>query len=309
MGPPTVSNMTTTNTFGTELLDLVRQSARQRTKLRGVDEIDEVAAETAYQYLKTRANTGVNGRVVNQSTLAGMRPYVSTIARNVVARQSGMVQSADRWALSEYIRRRAVVEQAQGRTLNTSEEDELAEEIRGEQRSKHRATAGFHRRNHIPSTLSRARLYQWIEMTQPVGMEGRPADAPSAVDFEPDSIGDELLIQLDRGEIGRSEARLYVWDAFAQRHNAPRVARGVLKGDSARRIAERITHVGVVDVASRWREQAASGREERDLFAPFGPLHQIHKERVTDVILGVPDRFADRVFKAAAAAAACPVAA
>lgn len=296
--------------FGADLLGLAKDSARHRAKVRGVDEIDDVAAETAYQYLKTRSNTGTNGKIINQSTVAGMRPYVSTIARNVVAKQSGMVQSADRWALSEFIRRRAATEQARGQTLTRAEEDRLAEEVRSDQRSKHRASAGFHRRNHIPSTLSRARLYQWIENDVPAGMEGRPVGAPYAHDFVPGSLGDDLLAQLDGGEITRFEARLRVWDVFAERFDAPRVVRGVLPNqDYGSRLAARVTRAGAVDVACRWREQAGTAQEEKDLFAPFGPIGQVQRERVTDVILGVPERFADQVFKAAATAAARPEAA
>jgi hypothetical protein len=300
---------------GDALLRLARHVALARARGADHDFQQEVTSETIYEFLKTVGNTkaaGTNGIVVNESTAAQMAPYVSMVGRNVVAKlTTSFQQSADRWALTEYLTRRAAIEQAQGAMLTATEEDALAEDIRAGQQNRRRAVAGFHRRDSFRSSLQRVEIVTSSSRDRlPYDTEtdecGTPLRSGRTVssDFEPYSLGDILMSDLEQGRTNAKAAKHRAWDALAERAGAPMAVRGSLDARGADACTEGVRRSGgPVALATAW-DRGDEVTAHRHLFRPFGELDASGKGRVVDLLLGVAEPYAVPLHRSAVLAAA-----
>jgi hypothetical protein len=251
---------------------------------------DDVVGETSFQVAKTVSNGETVGVPVELSPR-----YVAGVAQHVVARMTTLEQqSADRWAIGEYHRQLAASEQALKRMLSTHEEDALADAIRLGQPPRHRASPGFHRRNHMPVPLRRVDVVNASD----------PGPAPSD-DFEEGSLGDRLLVDLEAGGT-RAQAALSAWDALAERSGSPRVRRGVYRGRQYEATFESVRRSGGASaVAKEYLEGVAGKRAENKvdrLFEPFDATSPEQRRAVAMVIVGAGE-YADDLWRSACRAA------
>lgn len=249
---------------------------------------DDVVGEAAYELTKTVANGEAAG------TPVALTPaYIQRTTRNVIAKLTYQeTQSANRWAIKEYLALRAAAEQAEKRMLTVDEEDALAEDIRSMQVPKHRASAGFHRRNVLPVALRRADV---VNIADP--------GPPSYADFEEGSLGDRLLNEIDDGS-ARSDAALRAWDALAERSGAPQVRQGVYSGRSFEGAVRAVREAGgALAIAKAWLHGDDGTRSARRLFEPFGAETEEDRRAVALLVLGAGPDYGEKLWRSACRAA------
>ncbi|MDU6150970.1 MAG: hypothetical protein E6640_01925 [Actinomyces urogenitalis] len=267
-----------------QLYAVLRSMAGKSTRMNGED-FDDLVQDVAEEVLRS-----YGGR-----DAIPLAPLKTIVSRKIdQAKGHTNLDARDRAAMSAL--KNLIDERSRtlGRFLTNREVEDLARQVRQEWPDpKHRPTVNF---------LQRARMGEMASIDVP---DGGVIEAPSVWGdgrggevVDPDSSMAKVEQALEAHKVG--EARRQAWDALAQRHGAPLVARGRFEARVRTWCRQTIDDYpgGVMGAVDTW-ERAEDDEGTTALFAPFGErLDEEGRDAVCAMLRAYPAH-ADSLWEAA----------